>query len=67
MRPGRFFSPHKSSQLMAAAVVGNVTTKAGLRTRGTAYGLTTTEAPVSFWAMTYMLVTVPTASFSVMP
>ena len=67
MRPGRPFLPHSSSQLMAAAVVGNVTTSAGLRTRGTSYGLTTTEAPESFWAITYMFVTSPTASLSLMP
>ena len=59
---------------IAAAVVGNVTTKDGTRTRAIAtparrrpYGRTTRLAPVRRCAITYMLVTSPTARVSAMP
>ena len=59
-----------SSHDIAAAVVGNVTTRDGTRTRAIArrrYGRTTRLAPVRRCAITYMLVTSPTASVSAMP
>ena len=56
---------------IAAAVVGNVTTRDGTRTRAIArrrpYGRTTRLAPVRRCAITYMLVTSPTPSVSAMP
>ncbi len=69
MRPGSPRRRQHSSHDIAAAVVGNVTTRDGTRTRLTAgpYGLTTRLAPVSRCAITYMLVTSPTASVSAMP
>lgn len=69
MRPGSPRRRQHSSHDIAAAVVGNVTTRDGTRKRLTAgpYGLTTRLAPVSRCAITYMLVTSPTASVSAMP
>ena len=71
IRPGRPRRSQHSSHDIAAAVVGNVTTREGTRTRAItdrrSYGLTTRLAPVSRCAITYMLVTSPTASVSAMP
>ena len=71
IRPPRPRRWQHSSHDIAAAVVGNVTTKDGTRTRAIArrrpYGRTTRLAPVSRCAITYMLVTSPTASVSAMP
>ena len=71
IRPPRPRRWQHSSHDIAAAVVGNVTTREGTRTRTItdrrSYGLTTRLAPVSRCAITYMLVTSPTASVSAMP
>lgn len=74
IRPPRPRRWQHSSHDIAAAVVGNVTTRDGTRTRAIAtpararpYGRTTRLAPVSRCAITYMLVTSPTASVSAMP
>ena len=71
IRPPRPRRWQHSSHDIAAAVVGNVTTKDGTRTRAIArrrpYGRTTRLAPVSRCAITYMLVTSPTASVFAMP